>query len=613
MCQIETIKSLKKVSSIKAALEDMPETLFDSYERDLLSIEKGSVTDARSIMQWIAFAKRPLTLEEVAEAATAMPDAQEIDGDDKLYDPYDVLRICKSLLSLSEETIQICQIWQHRQTVRFAHASVREYLLSDHLARGPASVFSLSPQASQVHMGRCCVSVLLRNQTRYEGLFDPLTMPLVQYSAQFWCQHAEETNFKQGRAREPENIKFEQLIKLLLNSSVTIFRNWLTIYDPDRGKGSNRLRGATPSPLYYSALMNLVGPAEDLLDRGYEIDFHDGGRYGPPLAAAAAKGKYEMVELLLSRGANPNIMGGPIFGSPLQAACFSGSIAIVQELIKNGAIINNSNEWGKYETPLEIACEYGYRDIVGLLLTHGADVNARSGGRRGGHGSALHAAASKGFFEVSALLLHEGAEVNLEGGHFGSALQAAVAADSESLAKLLLDKGADPNLQSGGFRDALRAAAWRRNLSIFVLLLERGADVDLSMAKLRELASTTRRKEDVELVQLIKESKVHYDESLLELVRRGAQRISAIESEQYLAERLAWQRRLKFDSSMLRKIVQHHVQQDLERYRSSEFPATWLTTFRSQTLQSKDTHQGPTISKSGRRQNSDGVRTKSNS
>ena len=572
VCQVEALKSCNKVSSIKTALANLPESLFDSYERILLSIGQASIADASSIMQWIAFAKRPLTLEEVAEAATAVPGTEDIDSDDKLYDPYDVLRICRSLLSLSQEHVCICGKWEFRQVVRFAHASVREYLVSDHLAKGPVFIFSLLPQDSHLKIGGCCISALLRNRVRHEAPWDPLSMPLLRYAAEFWFRHAEGAGLGYEETTNLEEVVLEDEIIRLFNSSLTVFRNWLTIYDPDLGRSSDRLRGSTPSPLYYAALLGLFHPADTLIHLGYEVNHHHWGRYGPSLAAAAAKGNYGMVRLLLSRGADVNILGGPLFGSPLQAACFSGSMAIVRELIKNGGLVNICSRSAKHETPLEIACEYGYRDIVESLLENDADVNASGGG----HGSALHAAASRGYLDVCSLLLSAGANVNLEGGHFGSPLQAAVAADSESLTKLLLDKGAKPNVQGGGFRDALRAAAWRRNLSTFTMLLEHGADVNLSMTKLREYATVTRGNEDEILLDRISNVKDQKDGILLELVRQGAERIAQIESEQYLAGLKDRRRQLRPNTALIRSIVQYQAQQDIERYRSDAIPDSWI-------------------------------------
>lgn len=97
-------------------MEDLPTSLYGTYERIFESISSTDLADARAILQWIAFAKRPLALEEVAEAATIQPGSEDLDPDDKLYDPHDVLRICQSLVSLSERHVRICGKLEVRQT-----------------------------------------------------------------------------------------------------------------------------------------------------------------------------------------------------------------------------------------------------------------------------------------------------------------------------------------------------------------------------------------------------------------------------------------------------------------------------------------------------------------
>lgn len=528
-------------------------------------------------MQWIAFAKRPLALEEVAEAATTQPGLEDIDPDDKLYDPHDVLRICRSLVLLSEEKVFICGKFEVRRIVRFAHASVREYLLSDHITRGSAAGFSLSEKQSHEQLGQCCLSVLLRNGARHQVAPDPEVMPLLRYAAEFWFQHAGQRGGVDEGVITRRDWATEDLATRLFHTSVTVFQNWLTIYDPNIKRGSNRLRGSGPSPLYYAALLGLAGPTRALLDLGYDVSAL-GGRYGNALVASASKGDVRMVRLLVSRGANVNSFGGLAFGSPLQAACFSGSELIVRLLLNNGALVNTTSEGGKHDTALQVACEYGYVNLVRLLVDSGAEVNARAGG----FGYALQAAAFKGHYAVAALLLENGAQVTAQGGHYGSALQAAVASGSLEVTKLLLDAGADPNSQTGGFRDALRAAAWRREQPIFDLLLERGADVDLSIRRLREHLNGSGEPDDQELVGRITAARAEKDSALMELVHSATKRISHIEFEEYNSKRAAHKRSVQLNRSRLKNMVQYVLKQDSDQYQDGSIPKTWLVAEKKQ-------------------------------
>lgn len=576
VCQIGALRSCNKASAVKAALEDLPRSLYDTYERILSCVSSSDLADARAIMQWIAFAKRPLALEEVAEAATTEPGLQDVDPDDKLYDPHDVLRICRSLLSMSEEKVFICGKLKVSQIVRFAHASVRDYLLSDHISQGSAASFSLVEKESHEHISQCCLSVLCRNNVKHQVAPEPEVMPLLRYAAEFWFQHAQELSCADDRTIIYNDLTTKYYAMRLFHTSVTVFQNWLAIYDPNIQRGSDRLRGSGPSPLYYAALLGFVEPVQALLDLGYDVNAL-GGRYDTALVAAARKGDERMVRLLVGRGADINSFGGLVFRNPLAAACFSGSEPIVRLLLENGASVNPTVEGGKYDTALEVACEFGHEDLVNLLIRSGAEINARGGG----YGYALQAAAAKGQYAVSALLLDQGAEVNAQGGHYGSALQAATAIGSEDVARLLLDAGADPNIQGGGFRDALRAAAWRQEQSIFDLLLQRGADVEFCVRQLEISGIYSTSDNDEELVDSIRAARAANDPKLIDLIRSGANRIASIEHEEYAARHVVSKRlqmmSIQPNRNRLRKSVEYILKQDSARYQEASIPSKWLT------------------------------------
>ena len=574
VCQIDTLRSCNKASAVKAALEDLPKSLYDTYERVLSHVARNDLADARAIMLWIAFAKRPLALEEIAEAATTKPGLEDTDPDDKLYDPHDVLRICRSLICLSEAKITVCGKLEIRQVVRFAHASVREYLLSDHVAKGSAASFALSEKASHEQITKCCLSVLLRNNMKHKILPDPDVMPLLRYAAEYWFQHVQERSNVEHRAMTQEDLNVEDLVIKLFDTSITVFRNWLAIYDPNTGRGSNGPIGSGPSPIYYAALLGLCTTTRRLLNLGYNINVH-GGRYGTALVVAASQGDEAMVRLLVNQGADVNCFGGLAFRSSLEAACSSGSEPIVRLLLNQGAQVNPKIQlqWAKHDTALQEAC--GYENLVRLLIESGADINAQAGG----YGNALQAAAAKGHYAVTALLLDNGAKVNAQGGHYGTALQAAVARGSESVTRMLLDAGANPNIQAGGFRDALRAAAWRSELSIFRLLIERGADAELSVQGLENIGEKPTSVEDKWLLKKVHASKgVTEDISTLkESVRAAAIRIAQIEKEKRAADQVASERFLHLNRGKIRAFIRETRKRNMTNYQFGLKPKSWLT------------------------------------
>ncbi|HEX2523362.1 MAG TPA: ankyrin repeat domain-containing protein, partial [Terriglobia bacterium] len=125
---------------------------------------------------------------------------------------------------------------------------------------------------------------------------------------------------------------------------------------------------------------------------------------------------------------------------------------------------------------LHHAAAFGTKEILDLLLSQGADVNARNG--RGA--TPLHWAVSDE--ARTRLLLEKGAAINSQTDSGRTPLYlAASQSDHDSVLRLLLDKGADPNLATLNGRTPLMAAAGNGELAMVRLLLERKANPKAAM------------------------------------------------------------------------------------------------------------------------------------
>ncbi|KAJ4385885.1 hypothetical protein N0V85_008016 [Neurospora sp. IMI 360204] len=216
-----------------------------------------------------------------------------------------------------------------------------------------------------------------------------------------------------------------------------------------------------------------------------------GWNYNSALRAAAWKRSKELVTFFIKHGADPNHTFHQY--TPLQIAIYGGHQETARVLLEHGANANAVDP--VWRTPLGLTLDSDsihavseVKDLMKLLLAHGAEINASYGENAT---TILQEAAGYGFEEIVRLLLEHGADVNATGGDNGTALQAAVLMGHKDVAMLLLKNGADVNARGGKYGTALQAAALvhtvfeaavsligqelRRCFSIMALMLTRKA------------------------------------------------------------------------------------------------------------------------------------------
>jgi ankyrin repeat protein len=446
--------------------------LDETYARILRDIPESDRDEALSLFRWIALSNRPLTLPELAEAAVFRPQDDCLDPEDRLCCAEDVLRICHSLVSVSNERFKICgEPPKNYNVVQFAHFSVLEYLTSDMAGR-----FKISDKSANTHITACCFSYLLQTdqvKLSEQSLED---YPLLRYSAEYWFEHFRELE----ASAQSDTTWLDRLYEFFSQVVDGSFFNWLRIQDPLAPYLQYRFStdaSEFPSPLAYASLFGLLDTAKRLLEAHH-------GRYNQPLhfldaiRAAALKGHYDLVQLLLYSGADAS-MTAEYGSSPLAAACSGGHYQIVKLLLDHGAELDAVRS---KSTALFQAAKNGHVQIVDLLLECGADVNVPC---RAAHRSALQVALEYRHTKIALRLLEKGADVNATAGWSGDALTIASANGDKEMVQLLLKKGADIN--AAGSRDygnALVQASFEGHCEIVEWLLEAGADVNVYGGKL---------------------------------------------------------------------------------------------------------------------------------
>ncbi|KAI9789761.1 MAG: hypothetical protein M1816_005800 [Peltula sp. TS41687] len=466
-CQIEALNGCLTLSDLRQTLRELPKTLDETYERILSSIPERYTARVHAALQWLAVSERPMYLEEVAEAAVLEPYQCTPDAEAKFQNPEAILNICGSLVT---------ETWDMygRTELRFAHYSVKEYLLSPRIREGPSARFSVIEANAHRFVVNVCLSYLhLFDQP--ESLSTQVLSDhcLYEYIAKHWPDH-----FENASSHPDGRFTISLLESMFVTGPRAIYLNWLKVYDPDdpwRSSEQATAEDKVALSLYYASMLSLTEITSLLLEKGADPN-RQGSVYGTALQAASKSRHETIVRLLLENGADPNLQGGE-YGTALQAASRNGMETIVRLLLDKGADPNLQG--GRYGTALQAASHSGHETIVRLLLDKGADPNLQGGF----YGTALQAASERGHEPIVRLLLDKGADPNLQGGEYGTALQAASERGHEPIVRLLLDKGADPNLQGGEYGTALQAASSAGNGTIVRLLLDKGADPNLQGGK----------------------------------------------------------------------------------------------------------------------------------
>ena len=194
--------------------------------------------------------------------------------------------------------------------------------------------------------------------------------------------------------------------------------------------------GATA--LQWAAHWNDAQTADLLLAAG--ADVNAGNSLGvTPLALACENASAVMVERLLRAGADPDVTQESGL-SPLMIAARTGDAKVVETLLARGAAVN-ATVHNSGHSALMWAVGQGHGDSVRLLVSHGADVDARA---KTGFTPLLFAARI-GDIESAEVLLAAGADVNRTGSDGTYALPLAILYLQDRFALYLLEQGADPN------------------------------------------------------------------------------------------------------------------------------------------------------------------------
>jgi hypothetical protein len=157
-CQLEVLRHCFP-PSVRRILEELPESLDETYERILREIRKSNQGHARRLLQCLVVAVRPLRVEELAEVLAVDFDAEGIQKLNPSWRWEDqeeaVMSACSSLVMVVK--------YKDLRIVQFSHFSVKEYLTSDRLAESnrDVSCYHILLESAHTVLAQACLGVLL--------------------------------------------------------------------------------------------------------------------------------------------------------------------------------------------------------------------------------------------------------------------------------------------------------------------------------------------------------------------------------------------------------------------------------------------------------------------
>lgn len=429
----------------------------------LCNIDEACVDDARRILALLCFSTRPLTISQLLHAHAVDLENNTLDIEDRLLDYEGVNEICVGL-------VEVVRVPGWEASVRIAHFSVQEYLVSDRIRSQKAKGFALESNFANDMIGRIFLVYLTDPglsscQTAAETM---KTFPLSSDAADCWHEYY---NKGTGFSSESKDL----ILKLFTDEEA--FASWVMLCDACETKSEIKPESnLITTKLFHCSLLGFEWLLDHILNTGIKLGYSmadllntQGLDHWNALQGAADRGHYTTVQFLLDKGADVNIEGR-FFGYALQAASLAGHHTVVHLLLENGADVNAIGGTNNI-TALQAASAMGNFLAAQLLVDNGANVNSQSAL----YGTALGAASASGHASIVQLLLDRGADINAQGEEYGTALQAASSNGHSSIVHLLLDHHADVNARGRIYGTALQAALTTEHESVAQILRQAGA------------------------------------------------------------------------------------------------------------------------------------------
>lgn len=506
------------VLEMRKRLAEIPDKLSGLF-KNILTRDKINLKNLLLSLQWILFAKRPLTREEYYFAVfTGILDKDALTLEYITYSTSSDM-MDRFVVSSSKGLAEVTKSKQ--PTVQFIHESVRDFLIKDH------GFQELWPELghdfenlSHDKLKQCCYdySKLGAMLILSYGAFpktneDVKTLraavlkqaPFLQYATQHVLYHADiaASNIRQdGFLAEFELGNWIIASNLFEDFSRRRYTEKASLFYVLAGKGcaaliQTRLRHDSKYYIkgehyYYPVFAALINghadAAQTLLKQAVSsTDGGDTSRHQDYMEFnlifedeylfwdAATRGWAPVVEMFIERGADVNAIDS-FKRSMLYWPVRMGHSNTVKLLIERGADVNYKHP-GTFGL-LPTALKYGKSAVVEILVANGADINVRDDS---GETPLMHAI-QKNITNLVLLLLEKGADIDCQDREGFTPLMIAIRdSKDKDIIRLLIENSADINIQSrtNQMTPLLCAIERGSDSDIIQLLIEGGADINV--------------------------------------------------------------------------------------------------------------------------------------
>ncbi|KAH8745692.1 Het-eN [Diaporthe sp. PMI_573] len=394
------------LKKIEAAIDAIPPDLDKLYTK----LIEGMGSDSLKLIQWICFAARPLSIDELRWAMVIEPDCphqslrayqSEEDVADSVLMKTQVKTLSCGLdevtrssdylpdLSVSLRNRRKLTPSSNMEVVQFIHQSVKDFFLDGGLSAleggsKPTEAETARPETNEARakadlaigrahhrLSRICIRYLAMEeiaQPTSDRKALASTFPLLHYATTSWISHVQQS--------EARKVPQTNLLHDFGWPSQDLVQRWVQGYHL-LSEYSNACPPEGINLVHIAARYQLMGPLQAILSKDDRATTHidlkkvDGRT---PLFYAAERGHVAIVVGLLEKGADPNSKDR-LGHTPLLFAAGRGHNAVVKNLLKMKANANTRDKRGA--TALHWAAYREHGEVISLLLGNKADVEAK--------------------------------------------------------------------------------------------------------------------------------------------------------------------------------------------------------------------------------------------